>query len=357
VTGSCEVKFGADLSGWTGKLLVDGADAQSLKTNGVSMPAIEINKGGGTCTAQDAVTVHDADGFLLAAGTYDDGGNAHNIAGDIISTGGTRTSTAKWTMTADGNLSIGLRVISEFANDVGVTTTITGYSRVKKLSIAGMLSGTQIIEVNDGPANWLAGSTGTLSCPMMIRITSNSPGADITLGDKDLRIFSTSTHTIALAGVDLGTGDLWIYGDGAGDSMTVTLSGPLTCRDIILGDSNSNGLGALTLGNTATIRSVAEGGGGGANTINLASCAITQTGTFDGTNITPTNTAAQFIGGTIANLDASGTATINALSGVTDGGGNVNVNFFDGHHYLFEFDEAYRSFEAYKAFNAYSLRR
>jgi len=112
----------------------------------------------------------------------------------------------------------------------------------------------------------------------------------------------------------------------------------------------------LTLGNTATIRSVAEGGGGGANTIDLASCAITQTGTFDGTNITPTNTAAQFIGGTIANLDASGTATIDALSAVTDGGGNVNVNF-GGQHHLYEFDEAYRSFQAYKAFDAYSLRR
>jgi len=324
VTGSCEVKFGADLSGWTGKLLVDGADAQSLKTNGVSMPAIEINKGGGTCTAQDAVTVHDADGFLLAAGTYDDGGNAHNIAGDIIATGGTRTSTAKWTMTADGNFSIGIKRISEFANDVGVTTTITSYSRVNKLSIAGTLSGAQPIEVNSGLANWLAGSTGTLSCPMWIRITSNSPGADITLGDKDLTIFSTSTHTIALAAVNIGTGDLWIYGDGDGDSMVVVVSGAMVCNDIFLGDDNSNGLGSLRLGKTLKAHDIRKrpGTSSTANVLKLNDCRMTISGTVSCDGILVDSDVSYhpvIYGATISDMDASDTIWAPEC---IDGGGN-----------------------------------
>jgi len=231
VTGNCEVKFGTDLSGWTGKLLVDGADAQSLKTNGVSMPAIEINKGGGTCTAQDAVTVHDADGFLLAAGTYDDGGNAHNIAGSIRRTGGTLTTAATWTMTADGTLQQNNHYGSAFY-DLNVANGVTATNDsaivyVKKLSGGGTITGTASIAFStNARSNWLAGWSGTLSIMVLLINCNKAPGGDITVANKDLRIYSTSSHTIALAGVNIGTGDLLIYGDGAGDSMIQTALGP-----------------------------------------------------------------------------------------------------------------------------------
>ncbi len=301
--------------------------------------------------------------FRFSGGTYVPGGLQQNIYGDLYGSGWTVTvGTAVWKQWITGKkVGTSTRTLYTYELAAGITiTTDTRSTRIKKLiaPLTSTLTGTQIIEVNGGLASWWAGVDGTISCPVNVRNTTSAPGGNITIVDKALIVLSTGTNALTLPIVDIGTGNLTIFGDGAGDSMTVTLTGALTCRDIALGDSDSNGLGALTLAATAAIRSVAEGGANAANTINLASCVITQTGTFNGTNITPTNTAARFIGGTISNLDASGTATIDALAGVTDGGGNTNINF-GGQQQMIELeaDEAYRARKAFGARSAYSLRR
>jgi len=331
--GSVQAALGTDLSGWNGKLVIDGYGSQALSVDpSITLPAVEINKSAGTCTSYKAVSIHSPDGFKLSAGTYNDDGRDHTVAGDIVVDGGTLTSTGEWTMSADGDLDLSWKRIQEFVVPEGVTCSVVDPSQVRKLTVAGTLTtpaspDDKTLWISPAAANWW-NVTGTVSCHVGIQNVSYAPGADIVIEDMNFIVNSVGSTELTLAGVDLGAGDLKVYGDGAGDSMSLILTGDLACNDVILGDSNSTGHGKLKLASTANVNSILKGhADNSGNEFNLVSASVTLTGTLDGDNISVLNTDCRIHGGTVQNVNASGTNIIRATDNVTDGDGNVNVYF------------------------------
>ena len=83
-----------------------------------------------------------------------------------------------------------------------------------------------------------------------------------------------------------------------------------------------NTAGTITLGSNLNVGTITLTAG----TFALSNKTITQTGAFDGNDVTITSAGATIIGGTVANVDNSGNTVIDAR-GSTDGGGNTNVVF------------------------------
>lgn len=121
-------------SGATGTITLDtddGARDFDLGASGdIGDVAVVVNSGGSTFTCQMDLT---CGAFTLSGGTYDDDGQAHDITGHLVKTGGTFISTGAWTHRGTSNLSM-----TEFAHYLvadGATITQTGASGAKRLTV------------------------------------------------------------------------------------------------------------------------------------------------------------------------------------------------------------------------------
>ena len=115
---------GAATNTYTGTITWDGGGAENITYDGMVIN-LEVD-GVGVLTSQDAGTLYS---WLLSAGTYVDGGFAHNVAGFIVRNSGTLTSTGIWTQTASGNVKLAA-IASLFYKIIlastGVTSNMTG---------------------------------------------------------------------------------------------------------------------------------------------------------------------------------------------------------------------------------------
>ncbi len=294
-----------------------------------------------TAGTHTAIGVGYWDSFLLTAGAYIDGGFVHNIAGSIlVPISGTLTTTATWVMTADGTLqqlnSSGASKLFSITIDTGVEATLSGRVVLEFIDGDGTITGnntTNFLFFNSPGANNFYSFTGINSAMLNILLTTattRSLNQGITLVDVDMNV---RRGTLVLGGdINLGTGDLLPssdFGDGGIDMNGHNLS----CNDVLIGEDNDAtmdfGTGEHTI--NSDIKKAA-GYVSGTLTIELSTSTIHLGGTFDGTTITVTASAAARIAvGDNSVAPTLTNVTVNNpldASGVLDGGSNdSNIRF------------------------------
>ena len=153
-----------------------------------------------------------------------------------------------------------------------------------------------------------------------------------------LEVITQSSSAWTQSGA-VSTKDILVRGATNGDLGVLNLTGGAGANSlgaVILGTDASDQAGKIDFADqTHTLESIESKANGGSNPnqIDFGESDITISGgtaTIDGTNATIVNVSAVIHGGTLSNVDASGTNELDATDGVIDGGGNVNVNFGGG---------------------------
>ncbi len=234
-----------------------------------------------TSGTHTAITAAYWDSFAGCAvgGAYNDGGNIHTIAGDILIATGMLTSTAKWIMSDDGNLHITNTCILadlEIAN-TKTATTVTFHSYLKKLSGSGSVTGPFDLIFFTGTANgFWADWSGTCNVSVYVRSgATTTPGADMTISnDKNLFLSSNSVlsmdanlnvaRKILMPDSGAGTGGLYMntYNLTVGNSIEVGQNASSLAMTVKLG-SGTHTIQAINVGPGST---------GGTQTVNLEIC-------------------------------------------------------------------------------------
>jgi len=301
----------------------------TLTTNGVTLPGFTVNNNGVTSfEAADAVT---ASSWKMTAGKYNDGGFAHNIAGDILDEGGSLVSTGVWTMTANGEVEGG--TFTELAIAAGVTATITENTVAVRLSGGGDLSSSGVqsffLAASEHDAYQLTGSIGSNVVFRLFASGAYRTGKPIIAGGIVRVYYSSDTQPILTGGlqvsgqIQVGTSN---HGSLATGGANVDARSDIIVGSTDAGDTHTLDLGTGTHRLAGTLSAVAQS----TTTLALNQCRIFNAGTIDGADFDSITAGygAEVIGGTVQNVTlASGTLR---CYGSTDGGGNdANVLFFN----------------------------
>lgn len=283
--------------------------------------------------------------LTLSGGTIDWNGVELTVDGHLVYSSGTTTSMGNTILVGTHNIdwaTYGGR-LGTVELDASATITRTGGTAFEGLTIP---AGATMDGASRG--TYIGGGTGA-----KIDIQGTYSGGDLRLTPT---YPVTNTGAIALAeGCTLEV--------ITQSSSAWTQSGAVSTKDILVrgatnghlgvlnltGGAGANSLGAVILGTDAsdqagkidfadqthTLESIESKANGGSNPnqIDFGESDITISGgtaTIDGTNATIVNVSAVIHGGTLSNVDASGTNELDATDGVIDGGGNVNVNFGGG---------------------------
>ncbi len=298
-----------------------------------------------TAGTHTAIGVGYWDSFLLTTGTYADGGLAHNIAGSIIRTAGTLTSTGLWSMTASGTLKNEAQRLSLSVGS-GVEATLSLRVLLRDLAGDGTITGdntTNFILFNTSGIDNFWTFSGTVTSKLEIVLgtgTTRSLDQGVTLGNRDLLV---KRGTLQLGGdVNLGAGNLRAFTDvGDGDIDMVTLD--LTCIDVRIGNGPRNAgvdFGTGTHAITGDIKALTGATGVltvdvGTAVFNLTPAAIFNGGVVGGTSnpLTMAGAAingghAEIHGGTVVDVSMPlDDAALDCTDDVVDGGGNDNCWF------------------------------
>ena len=312
------------------------ADGRSLTCNSAAGGILYVTKSSGTVTAQDAGLW---DQFRLTGGaSYNDGGYDHTIAGTLVLSAGSVTSSGKWTMSGSGSVGItssSRRLHLELGD--GVTATTSGDVYLKKFSSATAdctMMGTNRLLFHVAPAGWWD-FTGTCSVDVWASYTNTAPGGDIVLNDKMFYYYSSSGSDYLLsldADINTGTGTVRVASTGGG-KQTIKLNGQrIDCGDIEIGYSTYLGVLDCDEGEIHA-QGISNAGSNGSCELHLDAATVHLTSTLDGSNLVVTNDNAEIHGGTVQNVDLSGSNPLDARHSVTDGGSNQNVDFNDGTHF------------------------
>lgn len=334
VEGGCTFSAGMPDLPSTITVTLNGAGAQALETNAVSIGALVIDCTD-VVTAQNAIA---ASSFLMgnAASTYVDGDFAHNIAGDLLISAGSRAGVGEWKQTGDGDLEnpASGSVFTKLILDAAAVTT--GVVHTEALGGSGTISSaapaTNYIFFY-APVDNFWSFTGT--CNVKLRLSvwniSRSSGGSITVVDQDFDCAITPGETLTMDGdLKLGTGDLLVYCSSAGIGLLDMDKSGLQCDVAALGiTGHADRDGGIALGvGSHKIGSLkmATGGGSDGNTVDFGSSYIELSGTIDGNGlvVTADEGACHIQGGTIDDVDS---ANWIHTHGSADVGVNVKVSF------------------------------
>jgi len=275
--------------------------------------------------------------WQMTGGTYNDGGQAHNIDGDILDTAGVLTSTGVWTQTASGNVAGGNFHHLVLAQPT-FTSTLTAAATCSRLTLAaGTLTGAQSLTVYPDIDNAIVQDATVPPSITNLKITVvKNGGATIaalnTSGGTTLLTFSSSgTKPGTMTGaINCGTNALWVYGSGAGLIHLLDMSGQiLTVGAVTIGNTGATTAGGtLALGAVTNISGAVIGGNAANkanNTITIPAAGVMNlTGSINGTNIDTITAGAGVVirgGGTITACDGDPGNIVRCL-GMVDGGGN-----------------------------------
>lgn len=340
----CEGTFFADIvlpNGLTVTLNGTG-DVTTISGNRADLV---IDTVAGTHTA---ITTGHWDSFLLSGGTYVDSGRPHTIAGSIVISAGTFTSTGTWTMSASGNLAADATgwAIKELQINAGVTATLTArcYFEKATLNATATLTGAQIFHAFWPTDNDFLDMAGTVVANVNTSITLNISCSNSGAIKGNSVKFMGGNDTLTQTGVVTTSGITRIY-PAADDQYSALIIGVADCDlgNVDLGYS-TNRAAKLDLGNGAYAVTMASldvyaGATAPATELDFGDAVITLSGTMNGQYIDCSGNAvgglpATVEGGTISNVDVSGYAHVDARgiggSQPVDGGGNNNVRFARG---------------------------
>jgi hypothetical protein len=225
------------------------------------------------CTVDEATAALGT--FTIAAaytGTYNDGGFAHTIAGDVsITPGGTFTASGTWTQTGDGNYTLANSGTYSVANKsivlqgTGTFTIAKNGYQINNLSCAAAGKATTIsgMAANTGWLGTITSGAGTLTLNSDVLWVGD--GANVTpfavtgttfLGSSTFKIYSyhaAAAPIITLPALSVGTNTiLMLKATGNNSVVTFSLSGAISCANLLVYNALSSataGLIFLTNGN------------------------------------------------------------------------------------------------------------
>ena len=325
-----------DFSGYTGTIIHDdaAANADTLATNGATLPALTINNGVTSFELQDALSCGD---LTMTAGKFDYNGNAVTVDGDLKYGGGAYVNDATTTMTGTGHLewNTASYELTDLVIALGAVVTTTASVFVDdKINIAGTLTGaSSLIIFQTSTANWWT-QTGTLSCHLKINKVTTAPGGDIVqTGAVGINVITdTASRTLTMTSRICTEGTLTVKSDTALTEMTLAMgSNEVRAAAIVLGDSNTTGGGILTGTGVMVLGSLTDGNAiNDANSITLSTY-TEGSGNFDFDNIAHAATADN-----VAHIVCTGTGVVNNFDpaeivhvhgdATVDGGTNNAVN-------------------------------
>lgn len=336
---STTVVVGAvDLTG-----IVSTADGASVETSGMTLDStgaadgsLTVNAGG--LSIIGPFTMQETAGTTTAAGAGDT-----DVAGDLLILAGDLTNSGMWTHSASGDVS-NASSARKFAHlrlgwGAGVASTLTDDVCCQKFEYGdggGTVGGAKWIYVYPSANDWWTAASGagslTVSRVAFYDVADGQSLAnpvDVSGCSLGLTIQVSIDATATISG-DINCGAYDFVPRCAGLGMgTLNLTGNLIAGGWRLGATAAGGYSiTLNLGagshqaDTVAKNCPAEAG----SVLGFATCTLTLSDTLDGTGLTPTNTGATVIGGTITDLDLSSTAALLHLFPATLGSGNQNVN-------------------------------
>jgi len=275
--------------------------------------------------------------WQMTGGSYNDGGQAHNIDGDILDSGGTLVSTGTWTMTGTGNIAGGTFQKLVLAASTK-TTSMTANTICKELELgAGTLDGAFILQVNISADNKIvqhADNTidATQVTIQLLASPLNIAALDTSGGSTKLLLQGNDRTAVMTGDLDCGTNEVRVNSSAnatVGRLDLATNSRGFTAGDVVVGISAALDRGGrLDLGPTSTITGAITGGDAtnkAANVITMpAGSTHTWSGSINGTNIDTITAGAGVVirgGGTITACDGDPGNIVRCL-GMVDGGGN-----------------------------------
>ena len=320
-------------------IIADGSGLQTIQCNSVTGGQLQINNSGTALAFDDQFWTT---WNLASGGLYDDTGETVTVAGDITSRG-QMDGSGKFVMAASGDLNVNVTgIMTELEVQEGVVATCTTAptnTYLAKLSGTGQIKGSapgKVLRMWVTTSPWwsFTGEFGeNLNLGVFVDAGSVGPGADISIGanNPNARFFSYGLdYSITMDGnLNLGTGDLAIeHFNTAGKTTTVDMAAyNLICADIKLGSNSVDAYhGAIDFGTgTHQIASLAVQGTNKACAVDFGSAYITLTGTLAGASIAETNTGGVVVGGTVNDVDVSGSSPLLHLYPATAGTGNTDV--------------------------------
>jgi hypothetical protein len=339
------LSFSIDCDSYTGSITFNQGAGDFTFASGIAfrLPAVVVNNAGVTSFALTGGL--NCKAFTLTAGKFSDGGNDVDVAGSIIITAGTPTTTGAWTQSATGNVywpdSTNPCSHLSLASAAGIVSTITNPCYVKKVTLGAgsvLQTGTRTLQLrNPTAANFFVQDAANV---LTITGLQFFVGSDLTVASNVNASGVTNGLTIINSGVaniltlsgtlNLGAKKLAVYG-AAAVRQTVTLSGNLTAGAVQLGHTTAGYLTTLNLGaGRHKIASLAMGAAdeaAGAIVLNFGTSVVELSGTLEGASgtgvITALNTSAVVVGGTINNLDLTGQTALIHIG--APGTGNTNV--------------------------------
>lgn len=330
-TGASGLAFGSQTITFSGNITLDDITA-TVGAATISADNFDVGTNGSLKFTDDAQITAD---IALDGGTIDDDGNDVEVIGSFIRTSGTLTSTGEWTFSGTGDLKNADYNYPFSELVISGTMTNTAWVYTRKVTITGTINGgTNDLVIFGGYAGWWGLQTGVLNCDVWTFKTINAPGNAVTLNNRQLQVTTNATEAMTMdAAINTGTGALVVYGDGAGDSMTLNMNGhALICGAIQIGPNEANsGQGILTLGDgcIATIASVTRGNDANdTNGLNLDNGTVLLSGILDGDNQGTYGITVTSVGANIHNSGGSGeikeVTSDNVIHcwGLIDGGDN-----------------------------------
>ncbi|GEM_PF-1840224 len=298
--------------GGNGNITLDGGGAQTLDAGGgggtVGVPSIVINKGGGTLTLQDTISVHKD--WTHTAGTVSAGtstvsfnNDASAISGNISAPGmafnnvifdkGSSSLTVTGTMDIDGNLTI-----SGLGNLNTGTVAVAGNLTTTDSAVGGDAT----VLFNGAGAQILGAAGGTGGLPS---VDINKGGGTLTLQDT---IHVSRNWTRTLGNVSAGSSTVSFNND-AGTQSTSVNSGTMAFNDV---EFDKGGF-SITVTGTMDIN----------GNLTFTSASNVNTGTFTvAGNLTSADV--EIFGTAAITLDGTGTQNINVTGDLPDGTFTIN---------------------------------
>ena len=323
-------------------VILDGTG--NVTCNSVAGGALVVNTAGTHTATADSAGNGYWESFTLTTGTYVDSARPHTIAGSIVNTAGTLTSTGAWTMTATGNL-LNNASTSRFASlTIGTgatfTATMTGnvYTAKAALAADATLTGNVILYLFQPTANNYLDMLGTVAggADVSIYTTGNYSNAG-TIKANVLSMEAYGNRTMTYSGVIKAdsTAIKGVYSGASNHFFFVLAGSGSSLGAVTLGQGGSvDRHGDMDLGNgtyTIAIASVTSGAVDLTNSIDFGDVVIALSGTLSGTDITcfgETNSSGSHAiihGGTVSNVSMPlDDAALDCTDDVYDGGGNVN---------------------------------
>jgi hypothetical protein len=266
-------------------------------------------------------------------------GNANAGANTVAATGGTN-------LTPTITVNTGVALTGDAVAQIGINTTVAGYTITNDGSIRGALDGIRVTGfsaiINNNLGNTIAGTGATVQgIDMSGGATASIINNGTITGTDDAILIRTATINISNTATGLIDGLTGAASDGISAGASATIGNAGTIR------GNGNGILAGASLNVTSNSSIITGRLDGINATTTAS--ITNTGTItgttdDGIDITDgtiTNTLGSIIGGDRGIIISGGatntvtsTGTIRGATGLETAGGidtiNINAGFLTG---------------------------